>query len=105
MGEVEGSVRNIWCTKLVVPLAVKAALHISKNIIKLGDRSKGAANTLILPRNTQNPYLDKRIVIFMLHLTGPDPVEALVVVNAAGLVVDGEGAQRHIDGVEPDVDS
>ena len=40
----------------------------------------------------------------MLHLTGPDPIKPLVVVNAAGLVVDGEGAQRHIDGVESDVD-
>jgi len=40
----------------------------------------------------------------VLHLAGADPVEPLVIVDAAGLVVDGQGLQGNVDTVEADVD-
>ena len=43
-------------------------------------------------------------MVLLLHLVNPDPVEPLVVVYAAGVVVDGQGAQRHVHAVQPDVD-
>ena len=43
-------------------------------------------------------------MVLLLHLTGSDPVEALVVVDAGGGVVNGQGAQRHVHAVQPDVD-
>ena len=49
-------------------------------------------------------YLDQRLVVLGLHLAGAGPVEALVVVDAARVVVDGQGAQRHVHAVEADVD-
>ena len=42
-------------------------------------------------------------MVLVLHLTGADPVEPLVVVDVAGLVVDGQGLQGHVDTVEADV--
>ena len=49
-------------------------------------------------------YLNERLVVLLLHLTGSDPVEALVVVDTGGGVVDGQGAQRHVHAVQPNVD-
>ena len=50
-------------------------------------------------------YLNKSLVVLLLHLVGSNPVEPLIIINTGRVIVDWQGLQGHVHAIQPNVDA